>query len=151
MGYAQSIPFAIQNIRSTVGISSITLSTLVTTGNVQQITIPTFRFPISYAYLDLVVEYWNDTSGALNYIDGGTFGIKTTAGVYHSSSSLGNTLYIEANGSRMGTYVIPGLNNLASYISPGNTQDIAFNAVTCHANNLIITNAYWELHLYFNT
>jgi len=50
----------------------------------------------------------------------------------------------------MGYYLIPGTNNLAPYITPGATQDVANDNITCIGNNFDVIVSFAELRLFFS-
>lgn len=148
MGYASTLPYSLAEL-STQLESNMAFTTVGSKHTINTITTPEFRFPLSYAYLDVFFQgYENTFAGANRFLNTSYTGL-TSGGVDRHAANFDNVMVTAAAGIVRQTIVIPGYINLASYLSESTTYDCFFFGETL-ANGITCFDSYAKLRLYFN-
>jgi hypothetical protein len=150
MGYVHTLPYQELTVKSSeTGI--FTLVTVPASFDLDNIIIPTFTESLSYAFLDLHIQNWQNTNAAVNYITAnGSFGIKDIGGTYRASANMsGYQCYVAGSGLVSSHQVLVGINDIKAYITSGATQAVSVAGVRSALDDLKIRSTYGELRLYF--
>jgi hypothetical protein len=149
MGYANSLPY--QHIIIQSDTNEVVIGNAAADHNIQTLDIPDFKNPISYATMDTIIQGYKEESGSLNYFQNvGNCGLKDTGGTFHIANDL-RTWNIQCNASatNMCYVVLPGVDDLHAYITPGATQQALFYGVRALADSFHLYGVYVRLNLYF--
>jgi hypothetical protein len=151
MGYANTLPFQYIEIYSQAKYGYIDGTTTPTDFVINDIVIPTFSQPLSFAYLDLIAYKWLDTAAAVgNYANGGVFGAHMHGGTFRTSYSFSNfEFYTNPSEVVNNAYMIPGTNNVAPYIESGETYSCQLHSFRTFANDLFFYGVLCRLRMYF--
>lgn len=152
MGYANTYPYGFIELSSG---SKASLDTYVSAGFTSQlinlIQIPAYVPAPDYAYLDVIIQWINDTSGAANYfVTDSKIQLKDSGGTARDAGNISNTAcYIEANATAHTYYVVPGTTNISNYITPGSSQMVVIYGKS-QGDTLNVRGCSGRLRLYFN-
>lgn len=150
MGYANTIPYQQLRIYSGTNHNEYVITTVASSKNVAEVIVPSFKNPISKAYLSVVFQLLGDTSGGLNYMASGSYGIKDSGGTFREAETLDQySCLAPANSRQLVHYWETSTVDLHTYITPGATQMVYLKDLTAAANNLLIGNTFGVLDLYF--
>jgi hypothetical protein len=153
MGYASTIPYSLMEVSGqnkdliTVPNGWLALTDLV------DIVVPSFKGKLDYAYLDVVVQQYENTNAATNDLEDGETGIDD-GGTFRQAAvvaSAANPVFYQL-GTTRGTcfYQITGYNNIAAYISSGETITVqAYHFKAAFANMKLMSIAC-KLRLYLD-
>jgi hypothetical protein len=149
MGYASTVPYSILNLKTGLGMRWDNFTTVGSNHTIGDIVVPPINDQPAYAYLDVHIVTREDTSGVINELNGGSFGFIDAGATYRVSNTISpNTGWMQANGFYASDFVLPGVNNLAAYVTAGNLS-CRMNSITCAHDSYYVYGVYAELRLYF--
>jgi hypothetical protein len=149
MGYANTVPYSSLTLKTGLGMRWDNFITVATDHTIGDIVIPSGNKAPDYAYLDLHLATREDTSGVTNELNGGTFGLIDSGLTYRVSNTISpNTGWMQGNGFYASDFVLPGTNNLASYITSG-ALSCRMKDVTCAHDSYFVYGVYAELRMFF--
>ena len=152
MGYANTYPYGFIEVSTgSKGNLDAYVSGGYTSQSINLIAIPSYIPAPDYAYLDVIIQWINDTSGAANYfVPDSKIQLNDSGGTPRDAGNISNTAcYIEANATAHTYYVIPGTTNIAGYITPGASQMVIIYGKS-HGDSLNLRGCSGRLRLYFN-
>lgn len=152
MGFAQTRAYAYLEVKSAVCDSIQIRNAVNTDADIAVITLPSWRDPLTYGYLDLYVNSMQNTIALDNGIAGGSFGIEDTGSTYHSAYTFSlNELQCQASSYPYGLFIIPGTTNIKDYLTSGATQQVRLNQAFSWQDSLYLHNVFAVLRLYFKS
>lgn len=135
MGYAPTVPYTTLefNVRLEAAIS---VSSVASDIDINDITLPTWKNPLTYAYLDIYALVFDNTAHAgINYIAAGSWGVEDTGGTYHAAGNIAAMCWrVLASTYQFGHFILPGYINISPYITSGATQTVRFDDIRTIAN-----------------
>lgn len=153
MGYADTLPY--QSVSLMTGARALrTITALPTDQDIADFVFPSFKRPISQAYMDVIIHSIRDTAGlgGNSLQNSGGYGLwdsgKTALTVSNTLSS--DMLAIANNAWEGGYYILPGVNNIATAIEPGATQTASFYDIQAVSANLMLYGVLAQIRMYFN-
>jgi hypothetical protein len=149
MGYANQVPYSY--LEYGIGeYPGITITIAGSNHNLATFTLPDWKDPLTYAYLDIAVQRIVNTNALENSINTGTWGILDTGATYRAAGTFtASALPVSGNGVGYGQFVVRGYNNLAAYLTPGATQQFRLESMTSWNNDMYLQGVSGNLRLYF--
>jgi len=152
MGYANSTPYTLFEF-SCASISQVILTTVFSTNDIADITVPSFRGNPDYAYVDFYISGWENTAVGINYLKAGSsVGIRDSdvGHTFRDGGAIAEQIATTPGSTRIDcSLCLPGTINIAQYISSGETITPALYAKS-HANDLYLNNVHAKIRMYFS-
>ena len=150
MGYATVAPYTLFEF-CCENEPTVTLTTVLTTHDLNDVIVPSFRGNPDYVYIDIYVQGWENTAVGVNYFKNtSAVGIRDSGATFRNGGGIGEQVGSTPGATvKDGVLCLPGTVNLAQYIGAGDTITPALSAKS-HADNLVLSNVYGRIRMYFS-
>lgn len=152
MGFGQTRAYGYLEVKSAVADTIEIKNSANSDADIAVIVLPSWRDPLTYAFLDLYVNRYTNSAALGNGIAGGSFGIEDTGATYYSAYSFSlDELICNATEVCNGMFQIPGTTNLKDHLTSGATQQVRLNQAFSWQDSLYLQNVFAVLRLYFKS